>query len=110
MTRMLRSEPGGPRSPRQRAYDHDLENDASLLPRADLASGTPWPPTAVPDEVADLGSGTHERPTPAEPYAFLDEEPVEADVTEPVPREQLELEDAELEINIEPLRITGLEP
>jgi len=110
MTRTQRSEPGGPRSPRQRAYDHDLEGDSSLLQRADLASGTPWPPTAVPGEVADLGSAAHERPTPAEPYAFLDEDAVESDVTEPVPREQLELEAAELEINIEPLRITGLEP
>src|SRR5689334_9112774 len=107
MTRTPRSEPGGPRSPRPRAYDHDLEDDSSLLPRADLAGGTPWPPTAAPDGVADLGSAAHERPTPAEPYAFLDEDAVEADVTEPVPREQLELEAAELEINIEPLRITG---
>lgn len=110
MTRTQRSQPGGPRSPRQRAYDHDREGDASRLQRAAVANGTPWPPSAVLDEIADLGSGALDRATPAEPYAFLDEDAVEADVTEPVPREQLELEAAELEINIEPLRITGLEP
>jgi hypothetical protein len=110
MTRTLRSEPGGPSRPRQRAHDHDLEDDASRRPRAGLAGGTPWPPSAVPNEIAELGSAAHERPTPAEPYAFLDEDAVEVDVTEPVPREQLELEALELEMNVEPLRMIELGP
>lgn len=104
MTRTLRSKNGGSGSAHQYAFDYDLDDVDSLPPTPALASGTPWPMTAVPAEIADLDSGPEERPTPYEPYAFLDgrdsQDSIDADLTEPVPL---------LEQHLDPVRIIELQ-